>query len=640
MKLDFIALDKLSVSKANMRFGKKVPDVSDILPTVRKRGILQPLIVRTNCGPDAYEIVAGARRYHAASLVAAERSAAGEPVDDMLPCAIIDAGDDAAAIEASLIENIARLAPDDVTRWVTFTRLVKEGQGADDIAATFGLPDLAVKRILALGNLLPRIRDLYSAEKIDAATIRHLTMASKGQQRAWLALFDDKDAYVPTGHQLKAWLFGGQSVAVKTALFDVEASGLVTVADLFGEDRYFADGAEFWTAQMAAIEAMKNTYLEDGWSDVVIVGPTQQFNTWEHKKAGKRKGARIYIDINARGEVTVHEGYLTAKEAQRLDSGEAGTPMPKVVRGEVTGPMATYIDLHRHAAVRATLTDHTHVALRLMVAHAVIGSPLWTIRTEAQATRNDTISESIENSPAEAAFDERRRAVLGVLGFDPDAPTVTGGNADAYGLTALFLRLLDLPDPCVMDVIAIVMGETLASGSAAVEVTGAYIGVDMARWWQADTAFFGLLRDREVLTCIMAEVAGAVVANANATEKAKTMKSIITDNLDGTNGREKYENWVPRWMAFPPSTYTSRGGVGTVRAAALVAAAREDAEQRLGEEPAGAIESEDEPDPAAPSPVAALPVPEDDGDAEDGPVDQLGEKMAEEIAEDEERLAA
>src|SRR3546814_7335154 len=70
MKLDFIDRGKLSISKANMRYAKKAPDVSDILPTVRARGVLVPLIVRPNCGPDAYEIVAGARRFTAAKIVA------------------------------------------------------------------------------------------------------------------------------------------------------------------------------------------------------------------------------------------------------------------------------------------------------------------------------------------------------------------------------------------------------------------------------------------------------------------------------------------------------------------------------------------------------------------------------------------
>jgi ParB-like chromosome segregation protein Spo0J len=57
-------------------------------------------------------------------------------------------------------------------------------------------------------------------KQVDATTIRHLTMASKSQQKAWLALFDDADAYCPTGHQLKQWLFGGQSIPVSHALFD------------------------------------------------------------------------------------------------------------------------------------------------------------------------------------------------------------------------------------------------------------------------------------------------------------------------------------------------------------------------------------------------------------------------------------
>ncbi|MGN6278342.1 MAG: ParB/RepB/Spo0J family partition protein [Sphingomonas sp.] len=215
MNLDFIPLDKLSVSPTNMRHGKKPPDVSDILPSVRKRGVLVPVLVRPDGARDRFEIVAGRRRFTAASVVADERREAGEDATP-LPCAILDESDDADAVEASLIENVARRDPDEVTQWATFTRLVKEGRSVDDIAATFGLPELAVKRILALGNLLPRIRSLYAGGDIDAATVRHLTLASKRQQQAWLALADDADAYCPTGHQHKGWLFGGQSINRRT----------------------------------------------------------------------------------------------------------------------------------------------------------------------------------------------------------------------------------------------------------------------------------------------------------------------------------------------------------------------------------------------------------------------------------------
>ncbi|WP_449472592.1 ParB/RepB/Spo0J family partition protein [Sphingobium chungangianum] len=585
MKLDFIDLGKLSVSKANMRYAKKAPDVTDILPTVRKRGVIMPVLVRPNCAPDGFEIVAGARRFHAALIVAEERRAAGDEVEPM-PCAILDEGDDADAIEASLIENMARLDPNEVSRWESFTRLVKEGRGVEDIADTFGLPDLIVRRILALGNLLPRIRAMYAREEIDRATVRHLTLATKSQQKAWLALADDADSYCPTGYQLKAWLFGGQSIATRHALFDVATSGLATVADLFGEDAYFADADAFWTCQNAAIAERVEAAREAGWADAVIVPPGEHFSTWEYEKTAKRKGGRVYFDVRSSGEIVIHEGYLTRREARRLtEGGEKPNAAAKPVRPEATSAMQDYVSLHRHAAVRAALIGHNGLALRLMVAHAIAGSPLWRVEIEKQRSRNDSICESVENAPGEARFDAQRRAVLALLGFDPEAPTVTGGDE---GAVALFLRLVDLPEPAVMDILTIVMGETLFANSALVDAVGTELGIDMGGYWQADDAFFELIRDKEVMRAILAEVAGETVAAANAGEKTKVMAKIVRDHLDGVDGRNKVETWVPRWMAFPPAHYTTRGGVASVAAHAEVEQARAEAHSPPPETPAPA----------------------------------------------------
>ncbi len=610
MKLAFLPLNKLVVSRTNMRHGKRAPDVSDILPSIRRRGVLQPVIVRPNCAPDHFEIVAGARRFTAAAIVADERRDSGGEVEQ-LPCAILDSTDDVDAVEASLIENIARLDVDEVTQWATFMRLVKEGRSLDDIAVTFGLPDLAVKRILALGNLLPRIRAMYANEQIDRATIRHLTLASKRQQQDWLTLADDPQARAPTGPALKAWLFGGQSIPASLALFDVAESGLVTIADLFGEDRYFADAGAFWTAQEAAIAARREAYLAQGWSEVVIVPTGEYFHSWEYEKAPKQKGGRVYVDVRSTGEVTFHEGYMSRREAAR--AARAGTaPADKPKRPELTSTLQTYIDLHRHAAARAALTDHPGVALRLMVAHVVAGSPLWTVRREPQGCRDDKTRESVETCRGETVFDERRRAVLGVLGMDPERPTVTGGNGDDYTLVRLFLRLLDLPDAALSDVIAVAMGETLASGSAAVEAVGQAVAVDMAAWWQADPALFDLIRDKEVLVAMVAEVAGEAVAVANAREKGATLKRIVTDHLEGTDGRPDVERWVPKWMAFPPAAYTQRGGVGTVRAFAKLTAAGQD----------------DDSDPSEPGAALVLPEPETEGDRRANDTDEAPVALA------------
>lgn len=87
------------VATVNVRHGRKSPDVSDILPSIRARGVLQPLLVRPD--GEGFEIIAGRRRYFAASKAA-------ESDEVLLPCAVTARGDDTGAMEASLIERRGR----------------------------------------------------------------------------------------------------------------------------------------------------------------------------------------------------------------------------------------------------------------------------------------------------------------------------------------------------------------------------------------------------------------------------------------------------------------------------------------------------------------------------------------------------
>lgn len=587
MQLRHIDIANLTVSAANMR-GKGKVDIANILPSVRARGILVPLMVRANGSPDTFEIVAGKRRYHAALAVAEENGGECEP----LPCAVLDDADDAAALEASLIENVARLDPDEVTRWETFTRLVKEGRSSEDIALTFGLTELQVKRTLTLGNLLPRMRQLYREQKIDAVTVKHLTLASKAQQREWLAMLDDPSSYAPRGSSLKAWLFGGDSIPAKAAIFDLASYEGELVTDLFGEDSYFASADAFWAAQNAAIEAKAAAYREEGWSDVVVLQPGQYFNSWEYERRPRKKGGKVYIAIGHHGDVAIHEGYISLREARRQETGEAGE---KPSRPEITGPIQNYVDLHRHAVVRSKVAGKPMLALRLVLAHAIAGSALWNVRIEPQRALSDAIAESVETCPSEAVFDVQRRAVLALLGFDAEAPTVTHGYDGTCGISGLFLRLLALPDEAVIEALAIVMAETLEAGTQLIELLGQHLQVDMADAYAVDDTLLDLIRDRQVLDGMIEEVAGPMTAQANEKEPAKVKRRIVADCLKGENGRSKCERFVPRWMAFPPSAYTTRGGVQTVSRAAAVEclfAASEDADSAADGAEQGAAESE------------------------------------------------
>ncbi len=553
MDMQQIEIAKLSISKTNMRCGKKPPDIADILPSVKMRGVLVPLLVRPNGEPGHYEIVAGRRRYFAAQAAQPDQEGA------TLPCAILDDNDDAAALEASLIENFVRQDPDEVTKWDTFTRLVKQGRNATDIAATFGLPDIAVKRILALGNLLPRIREAYRAQIIDAATVRHLTLASKAQQKAWLVLFDSTDGYAPRGSQLKAWLFGGAAIAVSAALFDIASYDGQIVRDLFEENGYFADADQFWAAQSAEIARREAQYLADGWRSVEIIAPERHFASWEYEHVAKRKGGRVYIDVHSKGGVTFHEGYLTRKEVRTSPQCEGNIVPPKPARPELTAAMRDYLDRHRHAAVRTRLSEDSPLALRVMVAHAICGSSLWRVSTATCQSRNEAITHSVQSSSSEQAIALRRADLLERLGFAADEPSIVGGQEGGTAIEMVLSRLIDLDDTDVMAILAMVMAETLAVGTTLVETLGVHLGIDMADHWQADNAFFALLRDREILAAILAEVGSPALADVHRAEKGFVLKAIIGDCLSGENGRHKCDKWVPRWMAFPPSSYTRRG---------------------------------------------------------------------------------
>ncbi len=572
MQLTHIDLGKLCVSALNMRHGKKAPDISDILPSIRARGVLVPLLVRPNGDPETFEVVAGRRRYFAAKTIAEQD---GEIAP--LPCAVMEPGDDAAALEASLIENIARLDPDEMSQHACFVRLTKEGRSVAEIAATFGITEIMVKRRLALGNLLPRIREAYRAEEIDAESVRHLTLASKAQQKDWLKLFDDPEQHAPFGYQLKQWLFGGQSISTKAALFPLDAYPGQTVADLFGEDSYFADADLFWQKQNEAIAAKRDALLEAGWKEVVVLETGQHFQSWEHEKTPKKKGGKVFIAVSHRGEVEVHEGYLSRKEARRrtksetADEGEGVAEPVAPPRPAMTKSMQNYLELHRHAVVRAALLAQPATALRLLVAHAAAASGHWQVKPEPQQARGKDIAASVAESPAQQAFAAGKAAALALLALPEDTDAVSFANGDGYRTALVFARLLTLADDDVLRVAAYVMAETLAAGSPVVEALGVHLKVAPREQWRPDATFFDLIRDKATVNAMLADVAGTRVANSNLAERAKTQKQIIRDCLDGANGRAKTETWLPGWMAFPFRGYGD-GACRIADAAASIAA--------------------------------------------------------------------
>ena len=567
MRLEHIELQNLKPSPLNVR-KHGGDDVSDILPSIRNIGVIQSLLVRPNC--EGFEVVAGGRRLRACQLVAEE---GGEV--EALPCIVLDEGEDAKAVEASLAENIARLPMDEIDQYEAFAALRKQGQSIEDIAAHFGLSELLVSKRLAVANLIAPILNAYRKDKIDVRTLRALTLASKKQQKDWFKLFRDPKADAPTGRWLKAWLLGGEEIPISHALFPVESYDGKIIPDLFEEDQFFDDPEKFWELQMAEVQQAQQEYLDAGWSDVVILENKEYFSRYSLEKRNREDGGKVYIQCRASGEVEFHEGWLEAKEAKRLDraAAKASGQIKADPKSELTKAAIRYLELHRHAAVRTELLKAPQIALRLMVAHVIASADLWEVNPEPQRTNgNEAIARSIEASKAQVAFAKEREAIKKLIGFDDGREYLMKDHcvSRAPELPKVFARLLQLSDKQVMRVLSFAMGETLSAGTPLVEALGHILKVDMADWWEPEDAFFDLLRDKPAINAMVSEVAGKRAAKDGVTKTAKAQKDTVKGLLEGRNGAKKPESWLPAYMRFPMQGYTKRKGLPPVEQWAAV----------------------------------------------------------------------
>lgn len=550
MKLTHIDYAKLSVSPLNVR-KSGAEDVDDLVLSIRSFGILQPLLVREIDG--AFEVVAGQRRYRAYGVLV------GEGLTEPMPCAVMEDGDDAKAIEASLAENLERLPMDDLDQYGAFAELVAKGRSIEDIASHFGITERMVRQRLALANLDKRILVLYRRDDIRADTLRILTLATKKQQKAWLKRFRDPEDYAPQGRTLRQWLLGGEQIATSAALFELESYKGSIVSDLFGEDAYFADPESFWVLQRQAIETAAERYRGNGWTDVVVLEAVSHFPQWEYGKVAKRNGGKVYVTVAPSGEVAFHEGYLPEKELRKAQGKGSDAPEqdgPKV-RPELTKAAQNYVDLHRLTAVQAALLNHRDLALRVMAAHVVAGSSLWSVKADPQRADTPEIAASVESSAGHLAMLAERQAMLELLGVeDNDGDARVGRPAlEKPDLDEVFAKLVKLGDEDVTRILAYVMAETLAAGSGVIDTLGTMMNVTLADSWEAEGTFLDTVASKDTLKAMVADIGGELTADAHKASTAKIMRSVILQYASG-EGRPKTERWVPPHLQFPQRSYT------------------------------------------------------------------------------------
>ena len=144
--------------------------------SLRERGVLQPVLVRPVAG-GTYELVAGERRWRAARLAGLEE----------IPALIRDR-DDAEALEAALIENMAREDLNPVEEARACAALVEElGLTRESVGLRVGRSRVAVTNLMRLLDLPDEVLELLELGDLSEGHGRALLLATDHADRRRLA---------------------------------------------------------------------------------------------------------------------------------------------------------------------------------------------------------------------------------------------------------------------------------------------------------------------------------------------------------------------------------------------------------------------------------------------------------------------
>ena len=160
-----LAISSLRPNARNPRRNFSNAELDELAASLRERGIIQPIIVRSVRGvADAYEIIAGERRWRAA-----QRAGLHE-----VPVVVIEASD-AEALQIAIIENVQRADLNPLEEAEGYRALLEEfGNSQDDIAKIVGKSRSHVANTIRLLKLSDAVKAHIHSGKLSAGHARML----------------------------------------------------------------------------------------------------------------------------------------------------------------------------------------------------------------------------------------------------------------------------------------------------------------------------------------------------------------------------------------------------------------------------------------------------------------------------------
>lgn len=161
-----INIDLIIPNRFQPRLSFDEKALNELAESIKQHGIIQPLIVRQLA--DKYEIIAGERRYKAATLAGLSTV----PV-------IVTNLSDAKSAEVALVENIQRKNLSSIEEALSYKKKIdKDNLTQEQLAKLLGLSQSTVANRLRLLNLSNEVQDALLKEKISERHARSLLQIS------------------------------------------------------------------------------------------------------------------------------------------------------------------------------------------------------------------------------------------------------------------------------------------------------------------------------------------------------------------------------------------------------------------------------------------------------------------------------
>ena len=293
-----IALSQLAMSPKNVRTVQtSEADEAMLEASIATHGLEQNLGVEL-AADNLFLVVYGGRRYRALARLCAKGVIDG---DYKVPCRVMDEDE---ALEASIAENIARVAMHPADEFDAFNKLIEAGSGERDIADRFGVTLVHVQKRMKLARVSPAILDLY---RKGGLTLEILTAF------ALTASHDRQNETLTRIEQYLGTTYHDVPGIVRRILTETSVSASSRLGRFVGVEAYEAAGG---TVTRDLFSTSSDCYLDDaGLLETLAIDKLNDEAKAMTVECGRGDARDALTTYEAEGRIVVHSDRATARQA-------------------------------------------------------------------------------------------------------------------------------------------------------------------------------------------------------------------------------------------------------------------------------------------------------------------------------------